>query len=145
LINSHSHADTWQQAIIDLVLQHQPNVQAIYLFGSWGTADAHDNSDVDLALLLPVLHAKACGTLYGSPLHMALELQFRRNIDLINLREVSTVLQKEVISVNRRIWCADLFAADEFEMLTISFYQKLNDECADIIKAVRESGRAIAL
>jgi len=131
--------------ITDLVLQHHPAVQAIYLFGSWGTVDVHANSDVDLALLLPVLQAKASNTLYGSPLHVALELRFRRDIDLINLREVSTVLQKEVIAVDRRIWCADEVAADEFEMLTISFYQKLNDERADIVEAVRQSGRAIAL
>ena len=39
--------------IIEAVLNHYPEVQAIYLFGSYDTEHEWPNSDVDIALLLP--------------------------------------------------------------------------------------------
>ncbi len=61
-------------------------------------------------------------------------------MDLINLRQVSTVLQKEIIMADRRIFCADPYAAAEFEMLTLSYYQKLNKERAGILAEGLRSG-----
>ncbi len=61
-------------------------------------------------------------------------------MDLVNLRQVSTVFQKEIVMAERRIYCADQYAADEFEMLTISFYQKLNEERAGILAEGLRSG-----
>lgn len=42
---------------------------------------------------------------------------------------------------DRRIYTGDEYAADEFEMLTLSLYQKLNEERAGIGKAVMAGGR----
>ncbi|MBE9546321.1 MAG: nucleotidyltransferase domain-containing protein, partial [Proteobacteria bacterium] len=42
---------------------------------------------------------------------------------------------------DRRIYQADEYAADEFDMLTISYYQKLNEERAGILEEVLASGR----
>ena len=38
---------------VDAVLDNYPAVQAIYLFGSWGTVPQRPDSDMDVALLLP--------------------------------------------------------------------------------------------
>ncbi len=54
---------------------------------------------------------------------------------------ISTVFQKEIVMADRRIYCADEYAAEEFEMLTISKYQKLNEERAGIISEALKSGR----
>lgn len=62
-------------------------------------------------------------------------------VDLVNLRRVSTVLQKEIIMAGRRIFCADVYGADEFEMVRLSLYQKLNEERAAILAEARKSGR----
>lgn len=59
----------------------------------------------------------------------------------MNARGVSTVLQKEIIMAERRIFCADRYATDEFEMLVLSFYQKLNEERAEIVAEGLRSGR----
>ncbi|MEA3396520.1 MAG: nucleotidyltransferase domain-containing protein, partial [Chloroflexota bacterium] len=67
----------------------------------------------------------------------------KKKVDLINLRRVPTVLQKEVIAADRRIYHADEYAADEFEMLTLSYYQKLNEERAEIIEDALATGRFI--
>ena len=129
------------EAIIQKVLEYYPETQAIYLFGSHGTDRAWPDSDVDIALLLPPVKAKQLGGLAMSDLHCALEQLLRKEVDLVNARGVSTVLQKEIIMADRRIFCADRYAADEFEMLVLSFYQKLNEERAEIVAEGLRSGR----
>jgi predicted nucleotidyltransferase len=49
-------------AIVKAVLTFYPDVEAIYLFGSYGTEDERPDSDVDIALLLPYDRAKETKT-----------------------------------------------------------------------------------
>jgi uncharacterized protein len=126
---------------VGVLLRAYPNAQAIYLFGSYGTADERQDSDVDIAVLLPHDKAKCADALAMHHTRIAMELALHRDVDLINLRQVSTVFQKEIIMADRRIYCADAYAADEFEMLTISYYQKLNEERAEILAEGLRSGR----
>jgi len=130
-----------ENTIVDTVIAHYPEVQAIYLFGSYGTGQQGPHSDADIALLLPPREAKACPPLMLSNLRFKLESILGRDVDLINLRRVSTVLQKEIVMADRRIFTADRYAADEFEMLTLSYYQKLNQERAGIVEEGLRSGR----
>ena len=133
---------TTPEDIVCTVVAHYPDTQAIYLFGSYGTDDEWPRSDVDIALLLPPAQAKQAGSLMMSQLRFALESLLKREVDLINLRQVSTVLQKEIIFAERRVFCADSDAADEFEMLTLSFYQKLNQERQGILEEFHGTRRA---
>ncbi len=127
--------------LIDTVLKHYPEVQAIYLFGSYGAENEWPDSDVDIAVLLPPVKAKAIGSLALNPLWLELEQALGKSVDLINARQVSTVFQKEITMADRRIYCGDLYAADEFEMLVLSFYQKLNEERAEVLAEGLRSGR----
>ena len=133
-----------QKQIIQTVLKHYPEVQAIYLFGTYGTDDQWTDSDVDIALLLKHQQAKTVGTLVMSDLRFELERLLEKDVDLINLRRVPTVLQKEIVAADRRIHTADKYAADEFDMLTISYYQKLNEERSEILKEIMTSGRVVS-
>ncbi|MCB8980852.1 MAG: nucleotidyltransferase domain-containing protein [Ardenticatenaceae bacterium] len=130
------------EQIVQTILTHTPQVQAVYMFGSYGTEDERPSSDVDLALLLPPEQAKAEGSLLLGELHLALAELLGKEVDLVNLRQVSTVFQKEIVMTGRQIFCADSYAAAEFEMLTLSYYQKLNEERREILAAFAESGRA---
>ncbi len=129
------------QSIIDATLARYPKTQALYLFGGFGSEHERPDSDVDLGLLLAPAEARAAGALVLGDLRFELESLLDRDVDLINLREVSTVLQKEVVMADRRIYTGDEYAADEFEMLTLSFYVKLNEERAGIIAAALAGGR----
>ncbi|MCJ7737770.1 MAG: nucleotidyltransferase domain-containing protein [Anaerolineae bacterium] len=128
--------------IIRVILCY-PDVQAVYLFGTYDTEDERPDSDADIAVLLAPQQARAAGLLALSDLRFELEDLLKRKVDLINLRRVPTVLQKEVIAADRRIYHADEYAADEFEMLTLSYYQKLNEERAEIIEDALATGRFI--
>jgi predicted nucleotidyltransferase len=126
------------EILVKHILAALPETQAIYLFGSAAAGRMRNDSDVDVAVLLPHVRAKALGSLALSDLAFDLMKTLRRDVDLINLRLVSTVLQKQVIENGIVLFCADEYARDEFEMLTISFYQKLNEERAGILKSLKD-------
>lgn len=132
-------------AITETVLKHYPATQAIYLFGSSGTADEWPGSDIDVALLLPPRQAKEECNFAVSQCRLALADCLRKDVDLVNARQVSTVLQKEIITKSRLLYCADQYALDEFEMLVLSYYQKLNEERSELLKSFSETGRAYAV
>jgi uncharacterized protein len=136
---------TTHSIIADIALAHYPAIQAIYLFGSYGTDNEWPTSDVDIALLLPHALSRRERQLDLSPCRAELESALRREVDLVNLRQVNTVFQKEVIAEGRLIFCADTRAQNEFEMLVISFYQKLNEERREILEAFFRTGRAYAV
>ena len=132
---------TAQDQFIKTILDSYPSTQAIYLFGSWDTEDEWPNSDIDMSVLLPPEQAKSVD--YKTWLFLTEKLGdiTHKTVDLLNLRQVSTVLQKEVIMADRRIYTDETSAADEFELLTLSFYQKLNQERAEVLEAGLQSGR----
>lgn len=126
------------------MLESYPTAQGIYLFGSFGTAVEWPESDVDIAVLLPPEIAAQTSPLELNQLQQRLARRLGRDVDLLNAREVSTVFQKAII-YGELIYCADQYAVDEFEMLTLSYYQKLNDERAGILESFRQTGRAYAV
>ncbi len=128
--------------IVRVILDGYPAAQAIYLYGSYGTADEWPDSDVDIAVLLPPDTAKQAAPLAFSKVRTALVQLLGKDVELINLRLASTVFQKEIIMAERRIFCADLYAADEFEMLVLSFYQELNQNRQEILEAFWKTRRA---
>lgn len=92
-------------------------------------------------MLLTPNDSKRLGSLLAGNLHSELERLLSKDVDLINLRQVSTVLQKEIIAANRCIYQGDKHAEEEFEMLMLSQYQKLNDERKGIIESALAGGR----
>ena len=131
--------------ITNAVLEHYPDLQGIYLFGSFGTEDEWPDSDVDIALLFKPEAAKQERLLAMSGCSAALASLLHKEVDLLNARLVSTVFQKEIVMNGRLIYCGDRSAVDEFEMLTLSKYQKLNEERQDIVDAALSDGRFYAV
>ena len=130
-----------EDVIARTVLQHYPIAQAVYLFGTYGTADERPDSDVDIAVLLSPDEAKREERMAMSDACLALERLLGKDADVANLRQVSTVFQKEIIMADRRIYCASGYAAEEFEMVVLSLCQKLNEERAEVLAEGLRSGR----
>ena len=128
--------------IRETILAHYPEAQAIYLYGSYASGDARPDSDVDIGLLLPPAQAKQISALTLGDCRFALEEALGKTVDLLNLRRVSTVLQKEVTFKGRLIHNAAPYAVAEFEMLTLSYYQKLNEERRDVLAEFFRSKQA---
>lgn len=108
----------------------------IYLFGSFAAGQENEKSDVDLAVLLPHEESKKIPSFAMSDVLFELPSLLKRDVDLLNLRKVSTVFQVQIIDKGKLIFCADRYAKEEFEMLTLSFYQKLNEERKEILEDI---------
>ena len=132
--------------IISIVLTNLTNIEAIYLFGSYGTDNYSLKSDLDIAVLFDVETAKSVDfwLLLNTADKIAEEIHVAK-VDLINLRCVNTVFKKEIIMADKRIYCANQYGADEFEMLTLSYYQKLNEERKEILQSFLKTKRAYNL
>ncbi len=65
--------------IIREIVEHYPDTQGIYLFGSFGTEDERADSDVDIALLLPPIQARAEQDLQASRCRASLVKLLRRD------------------------------------------------------------------
>ena len=124
------------------MLEHYPDAQAIYVFGSYSAENEWPDSDLDIGLLLPPVQAG--NELFSalSPCSMSLADCVGKDVDLINVHQVSTVFQKEITTTGRLLYCADQYATDEFEMLVLSYYQKLNEERREILESFLQTGRA---
>ena len=124
------------------ILTAHPNTQSIYLYGTWGTEHQRRDSDLDIAVLLPSAAAHAVDFWAWGSLSVGVASAAKvERADLINLRTAPVILRKEIIAANRLIYCADENATDEFEMLTLSFYQKLNDERRGIVESGLRTGK----
>ena len=130
------------EIILQSILNFYPDIQGVYLFGSYDTGNERPDSDIDLALLLPFPSAVRTKDLPLSPCRVDLETKLERNVDLINLRLTNTVLQNEIVNAGRLIFVQEPEAIHEFEMRVLSDYQKLNEERKDILEDFHRTGRA---
>lgn len=117
-----------------------PETQAVYLFGSYADQTANAQSDLDLALLLPPRQAFLMAHHAWWKLTDELSMLAGCHVDLINMRQVSTVFQIEILRTGQRIFCHNLQQCNEYEGLMLSLYQKLNEERAEILAAIQETG-----
>ena len=102
----------------------------LYLFGSQASGDARPDSDWDIAFL-------ADGDLDNvSRWHIAEELaaELGQDVDLVDLKEASTVLKMQIVQ-NGRLLYGDSLGADLFEASTMTQYGHLQESRADILKA----------
>ncbi len=120
--------------IESIILPYYPRTQAIYLFGSYGSVAERSDSDVDIGLLLPFEMAKREDMLAVSECRFALEDALGNPVDLVNMRLVKTVFQHQIIFSGRLEYVGDESAKREFEMLVLSFYQKLGEERRKILE-----------
>lgn len=110
---------------------------AVYRFGSTASGQMSDESDIDIAFLAdapmdPVERFELQERLAGF---------VRRDVDLLDLREASTVMRMQVISTGRVLATFDRERQEAFEDLTYSAYARLNEERREILDQVRREGR----
>ena len=128
-----------------IVIEAHPDAQAMYRYGTWGTASERPDSDVDVAVLLPHGAAKRVDRWQWHLLSVAVAgAAGAEHADLVNLRRADTSLQAEILRTGRLTYSSDDDARLDFESLVLSMYQKLHAERAGIRAAIVGSGRAPA-
>ncbi|HEX8606855.1 MAG TPA: nucleotidyltransferase domain-containing protein, partial [Pseudoduganella sp.] len=96
--------DCLPEARIVAFLQAElPELLGIWLFGSQANGHANAQSDVDLAVLI----AGKIDTLKLWDVGQRLAAIAGREVDLLDLRAASTIMQYQVIMEGRRLWQKD--------------------------------------
>ena len=126
--------------IIALLNQQLPALQGVYIYGSFASEQITENSDVDIGLLLSAVEAKKVKLDDILDIQVELESLLSRSVDLVNMRTASTVLQFEIVNTGTRVFTADPFEVDLYELLAISLYQKLVIERREIVEEGLKTG-----
>jgi predicted nucleotidyltransferase len=113
-----------------------PDVLGIYLFGSRASGHAQPDSDLDLAILVPA---------YAAPLALwdvsgRIADEVGCDVDLIDLRAASTVMQYQIITQGRRLWAGDV-SAGIYECFILSEKTELDTARAGLLDDIRKEGR----
>lgn len=124
------------QAIVAHLRSALPDTMAVYAFGSQVQGTAQADSDVDLAVLLPG---------YADPLRLwdtANELAdlLGRDVDLLDLRAASTVMQHQVLTTGIRLWGQEP-AAGLFECYVLSEKNALDAARAGLLADIVREGK----
>lgn len=109
----------------------------IMLFGSAAREQMRRDSDVDIAYLSDVEISPYEQLLLAE--HLAGLLS--RDVHLLDLNSVSTVLQAQVVSKGRIILDQDPQRRQEYFILVLKKYARLNEERAPVLAKIIERGR----
>jgi predicted nucleotidyltransferase len=105
---------------------------AIYAFGSVAAGRARPESDIDLA----ILSRRKLSENELADAKLALEEEYSRDVDLIDMAAASTVLRKEIFCGGRLLYESGRTQREEFEMYILSDYARLNEERAPVLAAL---------
>lgn len=117
-----------------------PALLVIYRFGSEAQGTARPGSDVDLAVLA---QNRVAPNLLVE-VQQGLAMLLHREVDLIDLRAISTVMQIQVLSTGECLFSGDDQARDVFEMVVYASYARLNEERSGILEDIRRQGTVYA-
>jgi uncharacterized protein len=125
-----------KELMVKALLGAAPDCKAIYLFGSWGTADQRSDSDIDLA----ILPAAPLAAVYRWELAQELSSALGCNVDLIDLLSASTVLRMQIIANGELLYGFHSSEVEQFADMVFSSYARLNEERREILTDVLRRG-----
>lgn len=118
------------------MLIEKVNPYLVYLFGSASRDELREDSDIDIAYISDVNLTKYENFMLAQDLADI----FKRDVDLINLNEASTVFKAKVVGAGKKIYCTNETRRMYFEMRAFKDYAILNEEREVIIKNIKERG-----
>ncbi|MHB1654474.1 MAG: type VII toxin-antitoxin system MntA family adenylyltransferase antitoxin [Desulfitobacteriaceae bacterium] len=109
----------------------------IMIFGSFVKGNIREDSDIDIAFLSD----KAPSSYELFLLAQGLAAKMGRDVDLIDLKQVSTVFKAQVIGTGKVIYASDMKRLADFRIRSLKDYALLNEERAEIVKSISARGR----
>lgn len=128
--------------IRDVIRRAIPDVVAIYLFGSRAADNFRQNSDFDLAILLP--GGRHIGHKELFDLKQDIALSIDQDVDLISLNDATLVMQYLITSSGVLLFGQHGGEILRFESLVLSMYQRFNEERKGILQEIHSSGKVYA-
>ncbi len=123
--------------IVETLRAAVPGLIAVYLFGSAARGQRHQESDVDVAVLV----TQPLSPQRRWTLQERLADQLHSDVDLVDLRAASTVMRAQVFASDVVLYEADTTARQRFEMHALSMYADLNETRAAILEDIHQRGK----
>lgn len=124
-INVHKHLI---EQIVSFLNAELNSVVLIYIFGSTVNGFMRPDSDVDIG----VLTTKGLANTERWDIAQNLASKLKKDVDLVDLKNTSTVMQEQVIQTGICIY-GDEQLKNEFEMRVLSMYLRLQESRAEIV------------
>jgi predicted nucleotidyltransferase len=128
--------DIQSPKIIAKLQQALPVLLAVYVFGSYAKGEATQDSDLDLAVLVegkvdPLVLWELAGELATT---------LNCDVDLLDFRAASTVMQYQIISTGYQLWVRGA-EAELYESFVLSEKLALDEARAGLLADIEEDGR----
>lgn len=121
----------------DAVLRVLPDAEALYLFGSHARGEARADSDLDLAVLGPA----PLDPIRRFEAQRELSALLDRDVDLVDLREASSVLRSEVVNGGKLLFQRNPTITLDFEARVLGEYAELLEATRALRGDIRQRGR----
>ena len=95
---------------------------------------ATPKSDIDIAFLT----FRKISAVEKWKIQEELASKLNQDVDLIDLKDATTILQTEVVEKGKLIFSGDSYQVNHFEMITYSMYADLNESRQDILNDYKE-------
>ena len=116
-------------------LKNEINPFAIILFGSYSRNTQNKESDIDIAIKGNNIDLKK---IYE--LKQKLEDISQKDVDLVDLDDISDVLRYEILMNGIKLFCQDDYKFDLYKLDMCREYLELNESRQDIIQRVKNGG-----
>jgi predicted nucleotidyltransferase len=125
-----------RHALVEVLMRQLPGLLAVYLFGSRGSGTARADSDLDLAVLVE----GRLDPVSVWELAQSIAVLVGYDVDLLDLRTASTVMQHQVITTGVRLWHKDAQAA-LYECAILREKMDLDAARAGLLDDIEREGR----
>lgn len=119
------------------ILIEKTKASIIVLFGSFTKNNFRSDSDIDIAFFSD----RKIGEYERFLISQEIANSLNRDVDLIDMKKASTVLNCEILGTGKVIYYEDENRLRELQISILKDYCLLNEERAVILKKVHEKGR----
>jgi predicted nucleotidyltransferase len=128
-----------RERVVAEIRRAVPSAIAVYVFGSVASGTATPSSDLDLAVLALAEAPLTAEARWQLAQTLAIEL--RCDVDLVDLRQASTVLRVQVLGSSQLLFDGDTAKREAFETVALGAYARLNEARRGILEDIRQRGR----
>lgn len=121
------------EPLLATIVARLPATVGIWLFGSLAAGRPRPDSDIDLA----VLGREPFDRVQVFDLGLDLGVQAGRDVDLVDLRRVSTVMRKEIVTEGVLVHCTDAAACEAFVAEARALYVARKEEQRFVLEPAR--------
>jgi predicted nucleotidyltransferase len=133
---SNAAPDTLGADVLALI----PGVQACWLYGSGAKDALRQDSDLDVAVLLP----QPMGSIDKLAWTQGLGKLWNRHVDLVDFARTTTVLQQQILTTGKRLFCQDAAKTDAYEAFCRTEYLNLQARRAPQLAEIFKRGTVFA-